>query len=45
MTLTPSPAKYAPPLLPRVVMREDLLSEVYEGKLRVFTDVFKGKEP
>lgn len=26
---------------PEIVLREDLLSEVYEGKLRVFTDVFK----
>ena len=27
---------------PREVMREDLLSEVYEGKLRVFTDIIRG---
>jgi manganese/iron transport system ATP-binding protein/manganese/zinc/iron transport system ATP- binding protein len=26
---------------PEAVLREDLLSEVYEGKLRVFSDVFK----
>ncbi len=26
---------------PEAVLREDLLSEVYEGKLRVFTDVFR----
>lgn len=26
---------------PEVVLREDLLSEVYEGKLRVFSDVFR----
>jgi ABC-type Mn2+/Zn2+ transport system ATPase subunit len=29
---------------PRAVMREDLLSEVYEGKLRIFSDLlFKGE--
>jgi manganese/iron transport system ATP-binding protein/manganese/zinc/iron transport system ATP- binding protein len=26
---------------PDVVLREDLLSEVYDGKLRVFSDVFR----
>ena len=26
---------------PRAVLREDLLSEVYEGKLRIFADVLK----
>ena len=26
---------------PEVVLREDLLSEVYEGKLRIFSDVFR----
>jgi len=28
---------------PRLVLREDLLSEVYEGRLRIFTDVLKGE--
>ncbi|NQV33125.1 MAG: metal ABC transporter ATP-binding protein [Phycisphaeraceae bacterium] len=28
---------------PRVVLREDLLSEVYEGRLRVFADLIKDK--
>jgi len=28
---------------PSVVLREDLLSEVYEGRLRVFSDLIKGK--
>lgn len=27
---------------PKMVLREDLLSEVYEGKLRVFSDLIKG---
>jgi ABC-type Mn2+/Zn2+ transport system ATPase subunit len=30
---------------PRAVLREDLLSEVYEGKLRVFTDLLRTGEP
>ncbi|GAB6176827.1 metal ABC transporter ATP-binding protein [Desulfobaculum senezii] len=29
---------------PQMVLREDLLSEVYEGKLRVFSDVFRKEE-
>jgi manganese/iron transport system ATP-binding protein/manganese/zinc/iron transport system ATP- binding protein len=29
---------------PRVVLREDLLSEVYEGRLRVFSDLIKDKQ-
>ena len=29
---------------PKEVMREDLLSEVYEGKLRVFTELIRGAE-
>jgi len=28
---------------PEAVLREDLLSEVYEGKLRIFSEVFRGK--
>jgi manganese/iron transport system ATP-binding protein/manganese/zinc/iron transport system ATP- binding protein len=29
---------------PRVVLQEELLSQVYEGRLRVFADLTKGKE-
>jgi manganese/iron transport system ATP-binding protein/manganese/zinc/iron transport system ATP- binding protein len=30
---------------PKDVLQEDLLSEVYEGKLRIFSDLMKQKEP
>jgi manganese/iron transport system ATP-binding protein/manganese/zinc/iron transport system ATP- binding protein len=30
---------------PEAVLREDLLSEVYEGKLRVFSEVFRKENP
>ncbi len=29
---------------PRLVLREDLLSKVYEGRLRIFSDVLNGEE-